>query len=212
MVVLTWLDTNQRCRFVASSTPCFHTSLLYKLCWLQIIPKIQYKICCLLYQLIYCPNQPCYLSDLLVQCVAPSSSKPLPLLPPRACNESPSSAKCFSFFVLRLHNSLPSHIVSLPSFSSFSSSLYTHYFYLRERVMFYPLCIYLCVCESNNSKCSRPNSMKIGGLIGNDLRTNRLDFERDRVKGPGQGCEKVKKSSTEFPEVWWDDRKWPENQ
>ena len=77
--------------------------------------------------------------------------------------------------------------------------------------MFYPLCIYLFiylfVCVSNNSKSSGPNFMKIGGLIGNDLRTNRLDFERDRVKGQGQGREKVKKYWTEFHEIWWDDRR-----
>ena len=77
--------------------------------------------------------------------------------------------------------------------------------------MFYPLCIYLFiylfVCVSNNSKSSGPNFMKIGGLIGNDLRTNRLDFERDRVKGQGQGHEKVNKYWTEFHENWWVDRK-----
>ena len=34
--------------------------------------------------------------------------------------------------------------------------------------------------------------MKFGGMFGHDLSTNRLDFGSDRVKGQGQGHEKVK--------------------
>ena len=53
------------------------------------------------------------------------------------------------------------------------------------------VCVYVCV--SNNSKSTGPNLMKFGGMIGHDLRINRLDFGSDRVKGQGQGHKKVKK-------------------
>lgn len=52
------------------------------------------------------------------------------------------------------------------------------------------VCMYVCV--SNNSKTTGPNFMKFGGLMGYDLRTNRLGFGSDRVKGQGQGHENVK--------------------
>ena len=54
--------------------------------------------------------------------------------------------------------------------------------------------LFVCVsvCVSNNLKSTGPNFMKFGGMIGHDLRTNRLDFGTDRVKGQGQGREKVK--------------------
>ena len=54
------------------------------------------------------------------------------------------------------------------------------------------MCVCVCVCVSNNSKSTGPNFMKFGGMIGRDPRTNRLDFGTDRVKGQGQGHEKVK--------------------
>ena len=48
--------------------------------------------------------------------------------------------------------------------------------------------------------------MKIGGLIGNDLRTNRLGFGRDRVKGQGQGREKVKNNFWRYLRQFLSDR------
>jgi len=54
------------------------------------------------------------------------------------------------------------------------------------------LFIYLYACYSHNSKIIKPNSMKFGGMIGYYTGTIWLDFGIDRVKGPGQGHEKVK--------------------
>ena len=66
--------------------------------------------------------------------------------------------------------------------------------------MFWSLCIYLFICKyvclfvcySHNSKSIEPNYMKFGGMIGYYPGTIRLDFGSDRVKGQGQGHEKVK--------------------
>jgi len=60
-----------------------------------------------------------------------------------------------------------------------------------RKVMFWSLCIYLCVfvCYSHNSKSIKPNRMKFGGMIGYYSGTIWLDFWIDRVKG--QGHEKV---------------------
>ena len=61
-------------------------------------------------------------------------------------------------------------------------------------IVVYLFICYVCmyVCDSHNSKSTGPNLIKFGGLMGHDLRTNRLDFGSDRVKGQGQGHEKVK--------------------
>jgi len=63
-----------------------------------------------------------------------------------------------------------------------------------RKVMFWSLCIYLCVCVfvcySHNSKSIKPNRMKFGGMIGHYPGTIWLDFGIDRVKG--QGHEQVK--------------------
>ena len=50
--------------------------------------------------------------------------------------------------------------------------------------------------------------MKFGGMIGHDPRNNRLVFGSDRVKGQGQGHEKVKNVYLRYSkshEIWWDD-------
>ena len=50
----------------------------------------------------------------------------------------------------------------------------------------------LSVCYSHNSKSIKTNRMKFGGLIGYYTGTIWLDFGIDRVKGQGEGHEKVK--------------------
>ena len=50
----------------------------------------------------------------------------------------------------------------------------------------------MSVCDSYNSKTTGPNLMKLGGMIGNDPRTNRSVFGSNWVKGQGQGHQKVK--------------------
>jgi len=52
--------------------------------------------------------------------------------------------------------------------------------------------IYLYACYSHNSKSIKPNRMKCGGMNGYYPGTIWLDFGIDRVKGQGQGYEKVK--------------------
>jgi len=53
------------------------------------------------------------------------------------------------------------------------------------------LFIYLYACYSHNKKSLKPNRMKFGGMIGYYPGTIWLDFGIDRVKGQGQGHEKV---------------------
>ena len=48
------------------------------------------------------------------------------------------------------------------------------------------------VCYSHNSKSIELNRSKFGGMIGYYPKTIWLDFGSDRVKGQGQGHEKVK--------------------
>jgi len=64
-----------------------------------------------------------------------------------------------------------------------------------QKVMFWSpyiyLFIYLYACYSHNSKHIKPNRMKFGGMIGFYPETIWLDFMIDRVKGQGQGHEKV---------------------
>jgi len=47
-------------------------------------------------------------------------------------------------------------------------------------------------CYSHKSKSIEPNRMKLGGMIGYYPGTICFDFKIDRVKGQGQGHEKVK--------------------
>jgi len=65
-----------------------------------------------------------------------------------------------------------------------------------RKVMFWSPCIYLFiysyVCYSRNKKSCKPNRMEFGGMIGYYPGTIWLDFGIDRVKGQGQGHEKVK--------------------
>jgi len=61
-----------------------------------------------------------------------------------------------------------------------------------RKVMFWSPCIYLYACYSHNSKSIKPNRMTFGGMIGYNPGTIWLDFGIDRVKGQGQGHEKVK--------------------
>ena len=71
--------------------------------------------------------------------------------------------------------------------------------------LFIYLFICLWVCVSINSKSTEPTFMKFGGMIGHDLRTNRLDFGTDRVKGQGQGHEKVKNDFWPYLGQFWFD-------
>ena len=52
------------------------------------------------------------------------------------------------------------------------------------------ICLY--VCDSHNSKSTGPNLMKIGGMIGYYLRTNRLGFGGQRSKVKVKVIAKVK--------------------
>ncbi len=119
---------NQSCRFVLSPIRCIHTSThLFNFRWLPIIPRIHFRLCCIVYKLIHGSCQPSYLSNLICQSKG-FSRKNLPLIYTRATNESSWSSKSFYFYVPRLYNSLPSHIVSANSFSIFAHSLRSHLF------------------------------------------------------------------------------------
>jgi len=65
-----------------------------------------------------------------------------------------------------------------------------------RKVMFWSPCIYIFIylyaCYSQNTKTIKPDRMKFGGMIGSYPGTIWLDFGIDRVKGQGQGHEKVK--------------------
>jgi len=54
------------------------------------------------------------------------------------------------------------------------------------------LFIYLYASYSHNSKSIKPNRMQFGGMIGYYPGTIWWDLAIDRVKGKGQGHEKVK--------------------
>lgn len=59
---------NQSCRFVLSPNRCIHTSThLYNLRWLPIIPRIHFRLCCIVYKLLHDNSQPSYLSGLIFQ-------------------------------------------------------------------------------------------------------------------------------------------------
>lgn len=101
---------------------------LYQLRWLPIISRIHLRICCIIYKLLNSPNQPSYLITLLSPSANPNSRKPVPLLCPRAVNNSSWSTKSFFFSGPRIYNSLPKAITSSTSYRSFSRSLRNYLF------------------------------------------------------------------------------------
>jgi len=55
------------------------------------------------------------------------------------------------------------------------------------------VCVCVFVCYSHNSKSIKPNRMEFGGMIGYYPGAIWFDFGIDRVRGQGQGHEKVPK-------------------
>ena len=106
--------------------------VLHSLHWLPIPARIQYKIAIMVFKCIH-GTAPQYLQELL-QLYAQerelrSNARTLLVIP--LCHSSRTANQAFSVIGPTLWNSLPSHVQSSPSLTSFKSSLKTHLFLLH---------------------------------------------------------------------------------
>jgi len=91
---------------------------------------------------------------------------------------------------------IPSQCTDWPNGGAIISGQHLHIYLRIENAEGYVLItvylfIYLYACYSHNKKSFKPNRMKFAGMIAYYPGTIWLDFGIDRVKGQGQGHEKV---------------------
>ena len=106
------------------------SGLLRSLHLLPVKARIEYKICCLCYQVLYTSNAPLYLKHIL-KLYTPSrllrSRKSRQLFVPRYVLDN-YGKRSFSIFGPKLWNSLPLHIKESKNVSIFKNKLKTHLF------------------------------------------------------------------------------------
>ena len=125
---------NSAARLIFKTRKSQHiTPLLRKLHWLPVKQRINYKICCLCYQVVS-KTAPSYLSDLLPIYVPArplrSSDDDRTFIRPECFNRKKHGGRCFSYFARNIWNSLPFSVRHSQTITSFKTNLKTYLFKL----------------------------------------------------------------------------------